>query len=78
MDLAQELGWAENMQPTPEQLLAYIRRCPEDVALETIATAIRTNNQATHCFVHNHERQLAYWRDRALAAEAATPKRTVD
>lgn len=70
-----QLGIPANAEATPAQVLLLLRMVPEAVAERMVSTWREQSQQAHDCWMRDHERQIDYWRDRALTADAVTRAR---
>jgi hypothetical protein len=66
-----ELGREPMAEPTPEQLLAFLRRCPDAIGVEHCRRLLVASNEALYCWMADHQAELDYFRTALARARAS-------
>lgn len=74
--LWQKLGKLEAARPTPEQLLAFMRECPDDVGVDLARRMLDSADRAQRCIVADHDGLVDELR--LTAQSLAEARRTLD
>lgn len=73
--LSRTLGGRPDTELTPAQLLELLRVARQPLAERLIEHFRALADEANRCYVEDHPRQVAYWRERALLAESTRPSK---